>query len=119
MQVASAAAEAITGQPLDERGKQIGGPVVHYAFSAAMGALYAVTAEFRPDTAALGGVPFGAALWIAADEFGMPAAGLARNPTEYPLSRHAAAFASHLVFGVTVEGVRRLLLGKRYDPDLA
>src|SRR5215213_296133 len=33
MQVASAAAEAITGSPLGESGKQVGGPAVHLAFS--------------------------------------------------------------------------------------
>ena len=33
----------------------------------------------------------------------------ASSPGAYPLSRHAAALASHLVFGLTVEGVRRAL----------
>ena len=42
----------------------------------------------------------------------MPLAGLASGPGAYPLSRHAAALASHLVFGLTVEGVRRALLGR-------
>ena len=33
--------------------------------------------------------------------------GLSKLPTEYPLSVHAYAFASHLVFGLTTELVRR------------
>ena len=61
--------------------------------------------------AAAAGLPFGAAVWIVADEIGVPLAGLSKPPTEYPLRDHASAFAAHLVFGVTTEGVRRLVLG--------
>jgi hypothetical protein len=111
IQVASRTAEAITGSPLDERGKTIGGSMVHYGFSAAVGALYGAAAEAYPGTAAMAGLPFGAALWIAADEIGVPLAGLARKPTEYPAYRHVTALASHLVFGLTVEGVRCALRG--------
>jgi putative membrane protein len=113
IQVASLAAEAVTGSPLEERGKRIGGSMVHYGFSAAVGALYGAAAESYPGTTALSGLPFGAALWVAADEVGVPLAGLARDPKEYPAYRHLTALASHLVFGLTVEGVRRALRGSR------
>ncbi len=46
-------------------------------------------------------------------EIGVPLTGLSKPPTEYPLKDHASAFAAHLVFGVTTEGVRRLVLGVR------
>lgn len=112
-QVASLAAEATIGRPLTESEKrEVGGPIVHYAFGAAAGALYGAVAERSPGATAGAGMPYGTALWVAADELGLPALGLARKPTEYPLSRHASAFASHLVFGLAVEGVRRLLRGK-------
>jgi putative membrane protein len=107
MQVASLASETVTGAPLSERGKQIGGPVVHYLFGAAVGALYGAAAELRRSTTASVGLPFGTAVWIAADELGLPLVGLAHAPTEYPPARHLAAFASHLVFGATTEVVRR------------
>ena len=110
-QVASLTSEAFLGRPLDERERQAMGPLFHYAFGAIAGALYGAAAELQPRTAAAGGVPFGAAVWLAADEIGLPAAGLARDPASYPLSRHAAAFGTHIVFGVTVEAVRRLLRG--------
>lgn len=112
MQAASFASEALTGRPLGERGKEIGGPVVHYGFGAAMGALYGALAEFQPDTTAAVGVPFGVAVWLGADEIGVPLAGFAGKPTDYPLSRHLSALASHVVFGLTLEGVRRTLLGR-------
>jgi hypothetical protein len=73
MQAASAAARAIAGRSLTEREKRVGGPVVHYGFGAAVGAIYAIAAELRPDTAAAAGLPFGAAVWLAADEIGVPA----------------------------------------------
>jgi uncharacterized membrane protein YagU involved in acid resistance len=112
MQVASLASERMTGAPLSERGKEVGGSLVHYIFGAAVGALYGAAAEYRPDTAALAGLPLGTGLWVLADEVGLPLVGLARNPTEYPASRHLAAFASHLIFGMTAEAVRRQLRGR-------
>ena len=112
MQAASVASEALTGRPLGERGKEIGGPIVHYGFGAAMGALYGALAEFQPETTAAAGVPYGVAVWLGADEIGVPLAGFATNPADYPLSRHLSALASHVVFGLTVEGVRRALLGR-------
>jgi putative membrane protein len=111
MQAASRLTEAVAGQPLSEQGKQIGGPIIHYAFGAATGAFYGALAERQPGATAGGGLPFGAAVWLMADEMGVPLAGLSGNPLNYPLSRHASALASHLAFGLTVEGVRRLLLG--------
>lgn len=111
MQAASTIVEPLIGRPLAEREKEIGGPIVHYAFSAVMGALYGAAAETQPSAAAGAGIPFGTAVWVAADEIGMPLAGFAADPREYPLSRHATALGSHIVFGLTVECVRRLLRG--------
>jgi Protein of unknown function (DUF1440) len=113
MQVASVAVEKATGAPLDERGKKIGGSIVHYLFGASVGALYGAAAEWNTSPTALGGLPFGTGVWIAADELGLPLAGLARAPVEYPASRHLAAFASHLVYGLTTETVRRGMRGRR------
>jgi uncharacterized membrane protein YagU involved in acid resistance len=46
-------------------------------------------------------------------ELGLPLVGLARDPRDYPLSRHASAFGSHIVFGLTVEAFRRAIRGRR------
>ena len=108
--------EILDHEPTDLE-KRIGGSALHYGFGAAVGALYGAAAELAPRAAAASGVPFGAAVWLVADEIGVPLAGFASKPTDYPLSRHAAALASHLVFGLTVEGVRRALLGRAYSPE--
>lgn len=117
IQAAEVVSRELIGHQPTERQKQAGGSALHYAFAAAVGALYGMAAELRPRTAAAAGLPFGAALWLTADEIGVPLAGFARKPTEYPLSRHAAALASHLVFGLTVEGVRRALLGRAHSRE--
>lgn len=113
MQAAAAVAEPILGRPLTDREKEIGGPMMHYLFGAATGALYGAAAERDASVTQGGGIPFGIAVWLIADEIGMHAAGFATHPADYPLSRHAAALASHIVFGASVEGVRRALRGRR------
>jgi putative membrane protein len=115
MQAASRVSEAVTGRPLSSTGKRAGGSAVHYAFGACTGAFYGALAEVQPGAAAAAGLPFGAAVWLIADEFGVPLAGFSGPPTQYPLARHASALGSHLAFGLTVQGVRRLLLGRSYD----
>lgn len=114
LKVASLASEKITGEPLSERGKEIAGPVFHYGFGAVAGAVYGLTAEFNPEATAAAGLPFGAAVWLVADEAALPLTGLSAPPTEYPLSRHASALGTHLVFGLTVEAVRRAVRGRRH-----
>ncbi|HEX6974037.1 MAG TPA: DUF1440 domain-containing protein [Vicinamibacterales bacterium] len=117
IQAAEAVSRDLFGHEPSDREKQLGGSALHYAFGAAMGALYGLAAEVQPRTTAAAGLPFGTAVWLAADEVGVPLAGFAGKPTDYPVSRHAAALASHLVFGLTVEGVRRALLGRAYSRE--
>jgi Protein of unknown function (DUF1440) len=112
VKVASKIGEVVIDRPLDDRERQIGGSLLHYLFGAIAGGFYGAVAERTPAAAAGFGLPFGATVWIAADEIGLPLAGLAKNPARVPTSRHAAALGTHLVFGATVEAVRRVLRGK-------
>ncbi len=86
--------------------KDVAGAVAHYAMGATSGAIYGAAAEFLPEVTIGTGLPFGAAVWLVADEGIVPALGLSKAPTEYPLSKHAYAVASHLVYGVATELVR-------------
>jgi uncharacterized membrane protein YagU involved in acid resistance len=115
IKVAENAAAAMAGVELDERAQDVGGTVVHFAFGAAMGALYGAAAESKPAATAMAGMPFGVAVWVAADEIGLPVSGLSKSPTAYPASRHLSSFGSHLVFGLTTEVVRRALRGSRHS----
>jgi Protein of unknown function (DUF1440) len=107
VKAARAVSEGIFGHELEESEKEAAGAVVHYAFGTAVGGLYGAVAELSPEVTTGAGVPFGAAFWLVADETAVPLLGLAKGPTEYPVSAHVYALASHLVYGLTAEFVRR------------
>lgn len=105
--LANAISVGVFDHELTKREKDTAGTVLHYAMGTTSGALYGAVAELVPSVKAGAGMPFGVAVWLGADEGILPAAGLSKSPSEYPLSIHAYAFASHLVFGLTTELVRR------------
>ncbi|MCA1816535.1 MAG: DUF1440 domain-containing protein [Acidobacteria bacterium] len=107
--VASVVAEKVFDRRLTEGEKEAAGTVVHYAFGVGTGAIYGAAAELMPGAAAGAGLPLGAAVWLAADEGLVPALGLSKSPAEYPLSTHAYSLASHFVYGLTTELVRRFV----------
>jgi hypothetical protein len=111
VKAAAAVSEGLFGHKLTSSEKKIAGPVVHYAVGATSGMVYGIAAEFLPEVTAGLGLPYGTAFWLVVDEGAVPLLGLAKPPTEYPISNHIYALASHLVFGATAEGVRRLLRG--------
>ena len=111
IQTARVVAEPILGRRLSQAEADTAGPLMHYLFGATVGALYGAAAEMDASATRGGGVPYGITVWLIADEIGMHAAGFATKPTDYPLSRHAAALGTHIVFGLTVEAVRRLIRG--------
>lgn len=105
--LANAISVAVFERELTAGVKNVAGTVLHYAMGATSGALYGAVAEIIPAAKVGAGVPFGAVIWLTVDEGLVPAAGLSKSPTEYPLSIHAYSFASHLVYGLTTEIVRR------------
>ncbi len=111
VKTASALAEGLFAHKLTSAEKKIAGPAVHYAVGATSGMVYGVASELMPEVTAGFGLPYGTLFWLVVDEGSLPLLGLSKPPTAYPLSTHAYALASHLVFGATAEGVRRLLRG--------
>jgi putative membrane protein len=101
VKTAQAISHRVFDHNLTKDEKKWSGPAVHYAFGALAGALYGLLAETVPGVASGGGTVFGAALWLAADEIGVPAFGLGHSPLKTPASSHIKALASHLVFGLT------------------
>jgi putative membrane protein len=110
MKAADAIVSTVTGgHHLSFEEKQKGGPVVHYAFGALMGGLYGGLAEYSPAARAGFGTVFAAMLFAGADLVAVPALNLSGSPADAPVSTLATPFAAHLVYGVTTEGVRRLV----------
>ncbi len=107
IKTASAISEGLFHHTLTGDEKKLGGTLVHYSLGTGVGGLYGAAAEFAPEVTTGVGLPFGVVFWLVVDEGAVPLLGLAKGPAEYPLSAHAYALASHLVFGVTAEFVRR------------
>jgi putative membrane protein len=107
VETAKAISKTVFGHELQESEKEPAGAAVHYAFGTLSGGLYGALAEVTPQVTTAGGLPFGAGFWLLADEISVPLLGLAKGPTEYPVSTHVYALASHLVYGVTAELGRR------------
>jgi hypothetical protein len=105
--VASAISEGLLDRRLSEGEKEKAGTAVHYAYGAVTGAFYGAAAELAPVVAAGAGVPFGALVWLLGDEGAVPALGLSAGPAAYPASTHVYSVASHLIYGLTLEVVRR------------
>lgn len=99
----------VLGRRLTYSEKNTAKPLVHYAFGAGVGALYGATAEYVPIAKSLAGAPFGAAVFVGTHSVALPALHLTKSNRDYPLTLHAAEFGSHLVYGITLEGVRHLV----------
>lgn len=107
VRAAEVLAESLLGRNLTKDEKKLAGPIVHYTFGVATGALYGAAAEVEPAVTSGHGLTFGTLVWLGADELAVPAFGLSKPATDYPASVHAYALASHLVYGVGTEIVRR------------
>lgn len=105
--LSNAFAVGLTGHELTEREKDIAGTAFHYAFGGSMGAVYGIAADTVPAITTGAGAPYGALIWLGADEGVVPLMGLSKTADEYPVSIHASALAAHLVYGLTLEATRK------------
>ena len=110
VKIATRISSAALGHELSAKEKKVAGPFVHYAYGTGLGALYGRLAQRHKATTSGFGGAYGAAAWALGDEIAVPALRLGKKPTETPVSQHFQTLAAHLVYGVTLEGVRRLAL---------
>ena len=105
------AAEAVAGKPMPPPVRSDAGRLVHYVTGAALGLVYGVLAErFKAVTSGFG-LSFGTGMAMGIDESLIPALGLAPPVHKSTPGQHLYSLASHLVFGASLEGARRLLRG--------
>ena len=109
MKAADRVAVAVSGQPVPANKRELAGEAMHYATGAAAGAGYGILAEIAPGPTFFLGAAYGTAVALGADEVLVPALGLSRPARDVPPSEHAYNLASHLVYGLTLEGSRRIL----------
>ena len=98
-----------TGGHLTHEERAEEGEAVHYVFGALMGMGYGVVTEYVPVVGVGMGGAFGTALWAGTDLTSIPAVGFAAAPWEEPASAHASHWAAHMVYGIVMEGTRRLV----------
>ena len=81
---------------------------MHCSFDTVQGGVYGSVMEVAEEPGGL--LPalfFGSTLFVVVDEIAVPALGLSSKTTEAPLSAHLFGLASHLVYAVSTEIVRR------------
>lgn len=91
---------------LTESEKDKAGTAFHYGYSVFMAAIYGTAAEIWPTVTVGRGMPYGALIWVGADEIVVPALGLSKSAGKYSPAILTAALLSHLVYGLTAEVVR-------------
>jgi putative membrane protein len=105
------AARGSGGPPLSPRQQKLAEHSTHFAFSAAVGALYGALAEYWPEATAGQGCAFALVLLGATHESALPALGLTEPPERQPKQEQLSELATHLIFGFTVEQLRRRVRG--------
>ena len=108
VQVADKICQAVTGRPVPEALRARAGGAVHYGLGGTLGAAYGCAAHIVPSVTAGSGSAYSAAVWLGLDEGLLPILGLGGKWAEVPLHRHVYGFVSHIVFGLALEGGRRL-----------
>jgi uncharacterized membrane protein YagU involved in acid resistance len=101
---------AVFHQILAERERKVEAPVIRYALGSAIGGLYGATAEIAPKVTTGFGLSFATVIWLGADRIASRTFVRYRTRAKVPASSHLNIFVSHLVYGVTTEIVRRVVL---------
>lgn len=113
VKAADQASQALTDAPVPEPLREQAGLAVQYITGAVLGGIYGVITEYKPEASAGFGGAYGIATSALLDEAVVPAAGLVPGPEDTPLAQHGYGAASHLVYGIVLEGVRWLIAGRR------
>jgi len=100
---------ATGGRHLTFEEQQKDGPIVHYAFGALMGGIYGGLAEYSPLVRSGMGATFGSVLFGGADLLAVPGLHLSAPLSDSPPATLVTPYATHLVYGVTTELVRRIV----------
>jgi hypothetical protein len=108
---AQAVATSVTGRRLERDELGVGAALMHYTFGTAAGALYGAFVHRRPSQA--NGIAFGLAVWLLADEIAMPLLGLSKSTLRRPAEKRLQSIAAHIVFGMTTDLTRSVVLRTR------
>jgi putative membrane protein len=100
-------AEKVVGHELTPMEKEVPAQTIHWGFGALTGAAYGALVEFYPAARSNNGAGFGMALASLTHETTLPAMGLSAGPEDQTIPEPASEMATHVVYGVVTETVRR------------
>ena len=106
-----ALADKLAGHHLEGKTKAVASGAIEWGFGAAAGAAYGALAEYYPAASSRGGATFGLTLMTLTHETALPAMGLEAPMEDQTPREHASEAATHVVYGVVAERVRRLVRG--------
>lgn len=101
------AANKLAGHELAETPRAVASESIHWAFGTIVGAAYGALTEFYPAAAARQGATFGMTLMALTHEGALPAMGLAAEPADQTTREKSSEMATHVIFGLVAETVRR------------
>jgi putative membrane protein len=102
-------AEKLAGHELVGTEKEIAEEAIHWGFGALTGAAYGALAEYYPAATSKDGAAFGMALTSLTHGSALPAMGLSAEPEEQTTRERTSEMASHVVYGMVTETVRRVV----------
>jgi putative membrane protein len=102
-------AEEVAGHELAPSQKEAAVEAIHWGFGAVTGAAYGALVEYYPAATAKGGATFGMALTSLTHGTVLPAMGLSAKPEEQTARERTSEMATHVVYGVVTETVRRVV----------
>ncbi len=105
--LADKVADTLGAHTLTSGSKAVAKETIHWVFGVGAGAIYGVLAEYYPAATARRGINFGMTLMALTHESALPAFGLAATPTNQTAREKTSEMATHMVYGLVAETVRR------------
>jgi putative membrane protein len=102
-------AEKLAGHELEGTEREVATEAIEWGFGALTGAAYGALVEYYPAATAKDGAGFGMALSSLTHGTMLPAMGLAAEPEEQTVRERTSEMATHVVYGVVTETVRRVV----------
>jgi uncharacterized membrane protein YagU involved in acid resistance len=107
-QVAQKLSRNLFDHELSDKEQELAAPTVSFAYGTIVGGLYGALSEMWPIADVGFGMGYGVALWALGEEIAVPALRLAPPPTQASPTQHADGLAAHLIYGITLDVVRRV-----------
>jgi putative membrane protein len=106
-------AEKIAGHELTKKQQTAAAQAFHWTLGIGIGGAYGAVAEIHPAVTLGFGVGLGLAVLLGTHESTLPLLGLSKPPDKQPLREQLSELATHALYGIGVEAVRRLVRSRR------